>query len=446
MRFLWRRACGICWCIGFPQSGATAAGTVDIEARSKEQLARLVLMGPRQDDSSMHKETNMRKFSKALLSASLVSVATNGYAQTPATSDKPAAVEAAAQPVYSIAGFDLTGHVDVGYTNLRGSGKFVSGINSRVFDFERNSLNLQAIDLQLARTPENGFGGLLDVTLGKDADTIAAYGTINKTRGPANGVDKRGDVTQAFAYYGAGPLSVIAGKYVTLSGAEVIKSAGNTNYSRSILFGYAIPFTHTGVRATYKLSDAVSLVGGVNQGWDAVQDTNSDKTLELQVGVTPSKSMSLLFTGYSGKERVTNYPRSDVNGTRNLLDVVATFNVSDPLTLILNYDYATQDGASASGGKAKWQGLAGYVNYQLSEQWRLSVRAEYFDDKDGYRTGVIQKWKEATATLAYLPNKNLELRAEVRGDRSDRQAFLKSDRVTPDRTERSLGVEALYKF
>ena len=119
---------------------------------------------------------------------------------------------------------------------------------------------------------------------------------------------------------------------------------------------------------------------------------------------------------------------------------------SDPLTLILNYDYATQDGASASGGKAKWQGLAGYVNYQLSEQWRLSVRAEYFDDKDGYRTGVIQKWKEATATLAYLPNKNLELRAEVRGDRSDRQAFLKSDRVTPDRTERSLGVEALYKF
>lgn len=376
--------------------------------------------------------------------AGLVGVVINGHAQTSTTSEKPA--EPAPSPVYSIGGFDLTGHVDLGYTNLRGSGKFVSGINSRVFDFGRNKLSLHAVDLQLASTPENGFGALVDVTLGKDADTIAAYGTIDKNRGPANGVDKRVDVTQAFVHYGAGPLTVIAGKYVTLSGAEVIKSAADTNYSRSILFGYAIPFTHTGVRATYKLSDSLGFVGGVNQGWDAFEDTNHAKTLELQATVTPDKSMSFLFTGYSGKERVTNYPKSSVNGTRSLLDVVATFNLSDPLTLIVNFDYGTQKGGSASGGTAKWQGLAGYVNYQFSEQWRLSIRGEYFDDKDGYRTGVVQKWKEATATMAYLPNKNIELRAEVRVDRSDKDAFLKSDRVTPGRTERSLGIEALYKF
>ena len=386
----------------------------------------------------------MGKLPKALLLAGVMGTALNGHAQSTATSDTPPAP--AAQPIFSIAGFDLTGHIDVGYTNLRGSGKFVSGLNSRVFDFDRNDLSLHAIDLQLANTPENGFGGLLDLTLGKDADTIAAFGTIDKNRGPANGVDKRADLTQAFVHYGAGPLTVIAGKYVTLAGAEVIKSAADVNYSRSILFGYAIPFTHTGVRATYKVSDALSLAGGVNQGWDAFEDTNHDKTLELQLGVTPNKSMSFLFTGYSGKERVTNYPRSDANGTRNLLDVVATFNVSDPLSIVLNYDYGTQEGGSASGGKAKWEGLAGYVNYQFSEQWRLSLRGEYFDDKDGYRTGVVQKWKEATATLAYLPSKNFELRAEVRGDRSDKDAFLKSDRATPSRTERSVGIEALYKF
>lgn len=386
----------------------------------------------------------MWKHPKAPFLASLLSTAITAYAQAPTAGDKPP--EAAAQPVLSIAGFDLTGHVDVGYTSLRGSGKFVSGINSRVFDFDRNKASLHAVDLQLAKTPEDGFGGLLDATLGKDADTIAAFGMIDKNRGPANGVDKRADVTQAFLHYGAGPLTVIAGKYVTLSGAEVIKSAADTNYSRSILFGYAIPFTHTGVRATYKVSDTLSLAGGVNQGWDAFQDPNSDKTLELQLAVTPDKSMSFLITGYTGKERVANYPKSVANGNRNLLDVVATFNVSDPLSLVLNFDYGTQEGGNASGGKAKWQGLAGYVNYQFNEQWRLSVRGEYFDDGDGYRTGVTQKWKEATATLAYLPNKNFELRAEVRGDRSDKDAFLKSDRVTPTRTERSLGLEALYKF
>ncbi len=366
-------------------------------------------------------------------------------APTPASTEKPAE-PTPAPAIFSVGGFDLTGHIDIGYTNLRGSGKFVSGVNNRVFDFDRNKLSLQSIDLQLANTPENGFGGLLDVTLGKDADTIAAYGTINRNRGPANGVDKRADFTQAFLHYGAGPLTVIAGKFVTLSGAEVIKSVGDTNYSRSILFGYAIPFTHTGVRATYKVSDTLTLVGGVNQGWDAFKDTNSDKTLELSAGFVPDKSFSLLVTGYSGKEQLANYPKSVEKGTRNLLDIVATITASEQLTFIVNYDYGTQDSGGAGFGKAKWQGIAGYANYQLSEQWRVSLRGEYFDDKDGYRTGITQKWKEATATVAYLPNKNLELRAEVRGDRSDQNAFLKSDRTTPSKTERSFGIEMLYKF
>jgi len=27
----------------------------------------------------------------------------------------------------------------------------------------------------------------------------------------------------------------------------------------------------------------------------------------------------------------------------------------------------------------------------LQDQWRLSLRGEYFDDSDGYKTGVIQE-------------------------------------------------------
>ena len=414
---------------------------------------------PKHRISNQSKGLYMKKMAKRSALASLVTLSLTSYqviaqqatpapttpqATTPVVAEKPA--DPPPPAIFSIGGFDLTGHVDIGYTNLRGAGKFASGLNSRVFDFDRNKANLQSIDLQLASTPENGFGGLLDVTLGKDADTIAAYGTIDKNRGPANGVDKRADVTQAFVHYGAGALTLIAGKFVTLSGAEVIKSAADTNYSRSILFGYAIPFTHTGVRATYKVSDTLSLIGGVNQGWDAFKDTNNDKTIELSAAFTPDKAVSLLVTGYSGKELVANYPKSKEKGTRNLLDLVLTLTVSEQLTLIANYDYGSQDSGSAAIGKAKWQGFAGYANYQFSEQWRASLRGEYFDDKDGYRTGVLQKWKEATATVAYLPNKNLELRAEVRGDRSDKDAFLKSDGKTLSKTERSFGVELLYKF
>ncbi len=367
-------------------------------------------------------------------------------AQTPPAPADAKPAEAPPPAIFSIGGFDLTGHVDVGYSHLSGAGKFVSGLNDRVFDFKRNEAMFHALDLQLAKTPDEGFGGLLDVTIGKDADTIAAYGTISKSKGPANGANHYFDVTQAYVHFGAAPLTIIAGKYVTLAGAEVIKSAADVNYSRSILFGYAIPFSHTGVRATWKMSDSLSLIGGVNQGWDAVSDPNNDKTVELGATYAPSKEMSFVAAYYGGKELLANYPKIGPSGMRNLVDVVGTFTLSEPLTLVLNYDYGTQDKAAFDGGKAKWQGLAAYLNYQINEQWRVSLRAEYFDDKDGYRTGVAQKWKEGTVTLAYLPSKAWEIRAEFRADKSDKDAFLKSDGVTATDTQRSFGLEVLYKF
>lgn len=361
--------------------------------------------------------------------------------------------------------FDHAGHIDIGYTSLSEFGRFAvtpNNFNNRVFDFDRNTLSLHAIDLTLSKLPANGFGGLVNLTVGKDADTIAAYGTIDKSRGPANGVDKKFDVTQAYVHYATGPLMLIAGKYVTLAGAEVIKSPSDVNYSRSILFGYAIPFTHTGIRGTYKFSDMLSLVAGVNNGWDNFQDTNGDKTLELGLSWTPAKSFALAAQGYSGKEQLGNYACAPAaacvnpqKGTRNLIDLVATFNATEQLTLVLNYDYGSQGNATLIGGAtgtARWEGWAGYANYQINDQWRLSLRGEYFNDRDGYRTVVApgvssgQRWKEATVTVAYLPTKNIELRGEVRGDRSDQAVFLAADKITPKKSQNSFGLEAIYKF
>lgn len=381
-----------------------------------------------------------------------------------ADADKPAE----SGPI-SIGGFDFTGYLDVGYTHLSGRGAFnttpagpgvtVGGPN-RVFDYKRNALNLHQAAFTLAKQPKEGFGGVLNVTLGKDADVIAAYDTnpsngtgCNLATGQATTGDCKKDywdITQAFVQYATGPLTIIGGKYVTLAGAEVINSTANPNYSRSILFGYAIPFTHTGARVSYAATDTLTLIGGVNQGWDALKDTNSAKTAELGVTFAPIKGFTLGAQGYTGKERVGGLVGIGVEGTRNLIDLVATYNATDQLTLILNYDYGTQDNtatAAANGaGKSKWDGLAGYVNYQFTDQWRLSFRAEYFDDRDGYRTGVVQKWKEATLTLGYAPLKNLDLRAEVRADRSNVPAFIDSNGTTASNNQNSFGLEAIYKF
>ena len=351
--------------------------------------------------------------------------------------------------VLTASGIDLHGYLDTAYSYLSGTGIFRSGVADRVFDTEPNAFNLHQAALTVDYQPKEGFGGLVNLTAGRDARVIASAGEATSNF----------DVTQAFVQYAHGPLTIIGGKFVTLAGAEVINSTQDTTYSRSILFGYAIPFSHTGARLTYAASDQLSLMVGVNNGWDQLQDANKQKTAELGVSYTPSKMFSLAVQGYSGVEQLSGgaFIGAGTHGVRSLVDAVGTCTATSQLTFILNVDWGQQENFTSlvdgTSIKAKWDGAAGYANYQVNDQWRLSVRAEYFDDKDGYRTGVIQKWKEATLTLAYLPTKFIEIRGEVRSDKSDSSAFVKDTSffsgppgagITDNQT--SIGLEAVYKF
>lgn len=385
----------------------------------------------------------MKHFGKTLLAAS---VAAAVWSAAGAADKAPTLGE-----IFKASGVDVNGYIDTSYTSLSGTGTFTSGIPNRVFDTERRSFNFNAVDLTVSAMPPEGFGGLVNLTAGSNAKVIAAAGTT---------ADEF-DVTQVYAHYATRSLMVIGGKYVTASGAEVIKSPVNTNLSRSILFGYAIPFTHTGVRAYFTPGGSAvapegkwTLIGGVNNGWDVQSESQQaaaadgsrglGKTIELGANGNVTDKVSLSAVYYSGNESTgAIVPAS--TGTRDLLDLVATFNATDALSFTLNYDRASQENALAGGGEAKWNGIAGYVNYKLSDLWRVAFRAESFDDKNGFRTGVTQKWKESTVTLAYTPAKAVELRGEVRYDKSNVASFAQPSGGPKDNQD-SVGLEAIYKF
>jgi len=364
-------------------------------------------------------------------------------------------------------GLDVSGYLDASYNHLDRRTLFTSGAPSRVFDLQRDGFAIQQLAITLAKQPKEGLGGLVNVIVGKDADVIASYKTDpqkGKLCNVVTGLNADGsscnrdhfDVTQVFLQYATGSWTFMSGKYVTLAGAEVINTPTDTNFSRSILFGYAIPFTHTGVRASYAFSDTLTLMGGINQGWDDVKDTNSAYTGELGVVWSPSKMFSLGAQTYIGKERAAGLtkkelaPAFQLEGQRKLLDLVATINVTDKLTFVLNYDRASQANTvnvtPTAAPDSDWSGLAGYAIYQINDQWRLSARGEYFDDKNGYRTGVVQKWKEGTLTLSWLPLKAVELRGEVRRDKSNVASFVDSNGVAAHNNMTSYGLQFLYKL
>jgi hypothetical protein len=78
---------------------------------------------------------------------------------------------------------------------------------------------------------------VVDLVTGEDARILHVA---------ADGNDTSFDERQAYVQCAARPLSVIAGKCVTLPSADVINLALNTNMWRSLLFTESEPPDHTG--------------------------------------------------------------------------------------------------------------------------------------------------------------------------------------------------------
>ena len=345
--------------------------------------------------------------------------------------------------VLDASGITTNGYIDAGYNYLKNG----VGGGDRVFDTQQNSFALNQFGLTVAKQPKEGFGGLVNLTVGRDAQFI------HSAPEPAGLGTTSFDITQAYLQYAGGPITVIAGKFTTLHGTEVIASTGNVNISRSILFG-AVPFTHTGVRATWALSDTFSLIAGVNNGWDQLTDNNKGKTAELGLTANPIKPLNIALSGYSGKENATpgGAALAGADGTRTSVDLVVSFQITDPLSVGIEYLNLSQDNmvsfVNGSTIKGKYSGFAGYLTWMITPKFRAALRLESFDDKDGARFNLVagaQKVKEGTLTLAYLPSDSFELRGEVRQDKADQAAFADSAGNT-SKNMSSLAFSGIYKF
>ena len=372
-------------------------------------------------------------------------------ADAPAAPAAPAPKPASWADTLTAWGITANGYIATSYYASNGY-----PANVHQFDVDHNTFQLDQAGFQVAYQPMAGFGGLVDLMAGEDARILHIA---------EDGHDNTFDLRQAFVQYAYGPLTVIGGKYVTLAGAEVINPTGNTNFSRSLLFTWAEPLTHTGIRATYAVNGTFSLIGGINNGWNTTSTNYGSKTAEMGAAWTPNKKFSLAAQSYVGKFGAT-VPGLD--GERVLIDVVATYNATSALTLIANFDWDHQDQASGPDtSSASWYGIAGYANYAFNDQWRVSLRAEYLEDKDGFITSSMvaglpygapytgslsgQHFVEGTVTFGYDPTKNFELRLEGRLDSSQTDVFLRARAVgeTPADLEDSLAqfaVQGIFKF
>lgn len=325
----------------------------------------------------------------------------------------------------------VNGLLSAGY-NYNFNDPDTRGINLRPFNDTHDSLSLELAQLVFHKDAQdaNEAGFRLDMNFGYTVPKA-----IHAT-GAASSDDF--DIRQAYLSYmaplGSG-LRLDFGKFVTDHGLEVIEGYEdwNWNYSRSFLFYFSIPFTHTGLRATYAVNDKLTLYGAIVNGWDNVKDNNTSKTVHLHAAITPLPDTAVNIKYMAGTEQ---------NGTRHLFNLNVSRQMGS-LTLKADYVYGKEDNVPAVGD-ATWTGLAGYARYAVGEKLALNARAEFFSDEDGARTGTAQELWEVTFTPEYAVNENLVIRAEYRHDVSDKDVFDKDGALSD--TQDTLGLNAVYHF
>ena len=166
----------------------------------------------------------------------------------------------------------------------------------RVFDTEADDIRFDVVELVLqkkASAPgEAGFR--VDAFAGSSIPHVtAAAGLFRDETGKAQDFD----LFQAFVTYvapvGSG-LKVDAGKFATFMCYELVEGPDgiNDNVSRSLLFGWAMPTTHTGIRASYAFSSKLSAQLHLVNGWDVVKDGNSARAIGAQVAYAPTPSVT----------------------------------------------------------------------------------------------------------------------------------------------------------
>ena len=314
-----------------------------------------------------------------------------------------------------------------------------SGTNrQRIFDQDANTFLIDLAQIHFAKeAPVGGVGHKLKLSAGETAKFIHSAGFGNP--------NDEFDLTEAYINYVApfgNGLKVQFGKFVTYHGAEVIEAKDNFNYSRGFLFNFAIPFTHTGLMAEYAFSKALTANLYLVNGWDVTNDNNKGKTVGARFAVTPIEPLAIIFDFMYGPEQADNNSHD-----RFLFDWVATFKASDKLTFMVNADYAREQKDPLNASKnSKWYGVAVYAKYDFTDFFSAAVRAEYFSDKDGVRTGIPQKLKEITITPEIRLAKNLLLRPEYRHDWSDEKGFDSKKTAFRKKSQDTITLGVMYTW
>ena len=333
------------------------------------------------------------KLLKSILFTAVFALGTSIYAQEEATTEE--------QPSFAISGSIDTYFRSSEYApgtsfgNLPG---FALGMANVIFSYEGE---------------KSGF--VADLVVGpRGADAV-----FNST-GSSN------IVNQLYAYYNVSDnFTLTLGNFNTFLGYEVISPVANFNYTTSYMFSYG-PFSHTGIKADFSLSDNVSLMLGLLNSTDMTesQPIGEDFMIGAQLGLF-GQYINYLGGGNAGVSQI---------------DFTGGLDLTESLYLGLNATSYSDD------SDVEFSGVALYPQYAFSDAFALGARFEAFSENG--LAAIDADGGEADNTSFTLTGSftegNLIIKPEIRIDSASGQFYTNADGSTDGLS--TFILAAIYSF
>jgi hypothetical protein len=302
--------------------------------------------------------------------------------------------------------------------NGNGAGRFNDGVT------RQDGFNLDHVRLQIERPMDEGewaAGYKAELLFGPDANL---YGTLSSD---ARGLTRDFAIKQAYvalrAPVGNG-IDLKMGVWDTIIGYETFNPADNPNYSRSYAY-FIEPFAHTGLLASYRISDELSISAGianstsafVNEGTNEI-NARGDGEFRIRYMASVAYTIpedagflkgSTLYGGF-----VSSEDGATAGGPADGYNVYLGGTLATPvegLRVGAAFDALVADNAPDT------YVYGAYVTFQATEQVRISGRGEFVQDNAGVIFGSSQEVMALVGTVDYKVWDNVLTRAEVRWDK-----------------------------
>jgi hypothetical protein len=379
----------------------------------------------------------IRSIHALFVSSSLVAVAAAGlsvlpaYAQdtVPAPAPAPSDAKASADAPVAAPPITITGAVEANYTYnfnqpFNGSNTYLYNTNAGQF-----AVNLADLRIGRAATDTSRVGFFVRLVEGEVARRNFNAGD--------NNLLLEGYGTFLVPLRGGRNLKVDAGQFVTHVGYETIEIGTNNFFSRNFLFQFPSPFYNGGVRASYPVSDKLTVNGYIYNRYNGVFDPkNNDLAPGFQVVYTASPTTSIVLNGLTSRENLAYDGTSDTavdNRQQSVIDLIATSQITPRVKLVAeglyrwgdySQDVFGDDTASdlssrqvAIGTRKQSYSVAGAALYGIFTMGNgnlLGLRGEYLSQSksDGpifqYPTSD-EKPNLGSVTLSFEPASSLRL-------------------------------------